>query len=78
MRWKPRFYDRKKARAWMFEHDIRLVDIQRAVGHRTCVQTAETLGGIRNNRAVLNHLINLGCPLEYLDLPENFKRDKAA
>ncbi len=65
--------DRRKARAWMIEQDMRLVDIQRALGHKYATQSIETLKGIRSHRAVLQYLLDQGCPAEHLALPADMK-----
>lgn len=64
---------RKQARVWMLTHDIRSVDIQKALLMRSNSLVANTLAGRRNNRRVLQYLIKRGCPLEYLDLPEKMR-----
>lgn len=66
---------RKQARVWMLENDIRSVDIQAALRLRSHSLVANTLAGRRSNRRVLQHLIEKGCPREYLGLPEEIKRE---
>jgi len=69
--------DRSKARGWLAERSISLVNIQRAIGHRQLTQTSETVNGWRNSRAVLSYLLDLGCPAEYLDLPDDMREAAA-
>jgi len=68
--------DRRKARAWMVMEGIRPQDIQKALGQRFHVQAVETLQGVRNDRKVLQWLIDNGCPVEYLKLPKNMTEDR--
>ncbi len=67
---------RKQARVWMLTHDIRSVDIQKALRMKSHSPVANTLAGRQNNRSVLQYLKDKGCPVEYLDLPEDMKRRK--
>lgn len=60
---------RKHARAWMILNDIKIMDIQKALGLNTHVQISFTLSGVKNHRRVLAYLLKKGCPSEYLDLP---------
>jgi hypothetical protein len=61
--------DRTKARSWMVDNHIRQRDIQLSLGHQYPVQVSETMRGVRSNRAVLEYLLDKGCPGEYLALP---------
>lgn len=67
---------RKQAKAWMVLNDIRNVDIKEALKLNHHTQIAETLSGKRNNRQVLQYLINKGCPAEYLYASENAGAEK--
>lgn len=62
---------RKQAKAWMVLNDIRNVDIKEALQLNHHTQVIETLSGKRNNRKVLQYLLEKGCPADYLDLPED-------
>ncbi|SHH34130.1 hypothetical protein [Desulfofustis glycolicus] len=66
--------ERIKAKAWMVLNRIRQVDIQKALDFTHDTQVTETLRGIRNNRAVLQYLLDAGCPADYLHLPEDMKQ----
>ena len=68
--------NRKQARVWMLTHDIRNVDIQNALQMKSHSLIASTLAGSRNNRRVLQYLVERGCPVEYLDLPKGMKNEK--
>lgn len=65
--------DRKKARLWLLEKEVRQVDIQRALKQKYDTQVQQTLAGDRSDRKVLKYLLNLGCPAKYLALPEDMK-----
>lgn len=60
---------RRKAKAWMVEHEIRNVDIERALGMNNHVMVSQVLSGKKNHRRILSYLIDRGCPREYLELP---------
>lgn len=68
--------DRRQARAWMVMEGLKPHDIQTALGQRSHAQVVETLQGVRNDRKVLNWLIERGCPVEYLQLPKSMQRGK--
>jgi hypothetical protein len=61
--------DRARAWAWLVCRGIRQVEIQRALQLKYITQVNETMRGSRNDRRVLQYIIDLGCPREYLDLP---------
>lgn len=65
--------NRKEARRWLFDNDIRQVDIQRALEQKYDTQVHSTLHGDRSDRRVLQYLLDIGCPADYLDLPEDMK-----
>ena len=69
---------RKQARVWMLTNDIRNVDIQNALVMRSHNLVADTLAGSRNNRRVLQYLIERGCPVEYLDIPGKMRKETMA
>jgi len=48
---------------------LNMTHIARELGvHHSLV--GSTVMGIKNNKKVLNHLLALGCPKEYLSMPE--------
>lgn len=51
-------------------------DIARALEMNPSIVN-RTIRGAVNNRAVLGHLRNLGCPDEYLSLPADMKTNEA-
>lgn len=63
--------NRKQAKAWMVMNDIKNVDIKNALGLNHHTQVVETLSGVRNNKMVLQYLLNKGCPAEFLYLPKS-------
>lgn len=71
MKKQPEKKDRRKARAWMVLHGIRQVEVQKNLGQQYTTQVNETLQGTRNNRRVLQYLLDKGCPARYLELPSD-------
>lgn len=67
---------RKQAKAWMVLNDIRNVDIKNALNLNHHTQIAETLSGKRNNRQVLQYLLDKGCPVEFLYPAENIGNEQ--
>jgi hypothetical protein len=67
---------RRQVRIWMLTHDIRSVDVLKALRMKSHSLVANTLAGRQNNRRVLQYLKDKGCPVEYLDLPEDMKAKK--
>lgn len=66
-----------RVREYLQSKSLNMTDVASAVG--VSVQlVSETLRGIRNNRKVLTHLRDLGCPERFLDLPEDLKSQDAA
>jgi hypothetical protein len=56
---------------------LHMVDVARSLDvSRNLV--GETVKGLRNNRKILTHLRELGCPEKWLDLPEDMKGRRAA
>ncbi len=63
--------DRREARAWLVLQGIRQIEIMEALGHKSVNQVHSTLHGFRNDRRVLQFLVEKGCPVGYLNLPED-------
>lgn len=64
-----------RIREFLAGKGLSMADVARAVGvTRNLVR--ETAIGQRNNRKVLGHLLELGCPEKWLDLPEAMKATK--
>lgn len=63
--------DRRKVRAWMIMQGISQTSIKVALGHKSINQVHATLQGIRNDRRVLQYLLDNGCPAEHLNLPSD-------
>jgi 1,2-phenylacetyl-CoA epoxidase PaaB subunit len=62
----------KQIKIWMVRRDLREKDIVAATGEeRTYVN--KTLNGLRNNRVVLQYLVDQGCPAKYLALPADMQ-----
>lgn len=68
---KKTIIDRREARAWMVLQGIRAVHIQREMGYPRTGQVNDTLQGRRNDRKVLQYLIDKGCPAANLKLPKD-------
>lgn len=66
--------DRREARAWMIMQGIRPVDIQRDMEYPRTAQVNDTLQGRRNDRRVLQYLLDKGCPAAYLKLPSSMAK----
>lgn len=62
--------DRRRIRSWMIRHGITGASVAKTLGVSDAL-VCSTLGGHRNNRRVLSHLITLGCPIRVLALPED-------
>lgn len=61
--------NRRRIRSWMINKGITEVSIARAMGVSNAL-VCSTIGGYRNNKKVLSHLLGLGCPPKILALPE--------
>jgi hypothetical protein len=68
--------DRRRVKAWMVMNNINGRHIQRALGHKWLTQVSETLSGIRDHRKVLAYLRDKGCPISYLQLPDDMKENQ--
>lgn len=64
---------RVHAKAWMVIQGIKQIDIQKALKYRHDTQVNETLQGVRNDRRVLEYLLEKGCPSHYLNLPTDMR-----
>lgn len=60
--------NRHAIRAWLVGHNITNASISKAVNVSNAL-VCSTIGGTRNNRKVLQHLIKLAVPVKYLALP---------
>jgi len=64
--------DRWGIRTFLYRREMTMRQLSTELGvHYQQVQ--ETVRGVRNDRAVLTHLRDMGCPLDVLDLPEDLK-----
>lgn len=64
---------RRKAKAWMVDNEIRVVDIQRDLKMKNHNLVSDTMAGRRDHRRVLQYLLDKGCPSEYLALPDDMR-----
>ena len=69
MKKKPLKADRRRARGWLVENGVRQKEIQTALEQKSPTQVNETLQGMRNDRRVLQYVLDKGCPPNFLDLP---------
>jgi transcriptional regulator with XRE-family HTH domain len=67
----------RKIRAWMLERDLTVAEVARRAGARES-HTSETLHGKRQHRRVLQVLVDAGCPMRLLDLPDDMMKGKEA
>lgn len=58
-------------RKWMFQHQIKYVDIMRELKLADSKQIRLTVLGRRNHRRTLRWLRNKGCPVHFLALPRD-------
>lgn len=66
---KPLKANRRRARGWLVENGVRQKEIQTALEQKSPTQVNETLQGMRNDRRVLQYILDKGCPPNFLDLP---------
>lgn len=69
--------DGNKIRAWMVERRISVSDVARKAGIARSM-VSETIHARRNNRKALRALIEIGCPVKLLALPEDLQDKHAA
>jgi len=63
----------REIRAFLVRRGIKIVELAAEIGiHYSLV--VHTIRGARNNRRVLSALRDLGCPAEYLALPDDLRR----
>lgn len=56
-------------RVWMLRNGHTVESIRAALGYRSHAPVSSTINGDRNQQKVLRHLLELGCPREYLGIP---------
>ncbi|HCR14005.1 MAG TPA: XRE family transcriptional regulator [Solidesulfovibrio sp.] len=66
-----------KIKYWMSENNLKMVDIEREIQISHSL-VSDTIHGKRNNRRVLQALLDAGCPAKMLDLPADMKSKQAA
>lgn len=59
---------------FMKRAELTVVQIQRALGFKNHGVVSDTINGGRQNRRVLQYLLNAGCPAKHLGLPKNMIR----
>ena len=68
--------DRVEIDVWMRRNDLSVAKIQKRLGYKTHTGISNTLAGRENLRKVLQLLVEEGCPVEILDLPEDMANQK--
>lgn len=58
-------------RVWMMRNGYTVDSLRLALGHANHTPVSLTISGKNNVRSVLRHLLSLGCPVEFLDLPKD-------
>jgi len=66
-----------RIREWLDAKGMTLTDVGNAVGVNRQL-ASETVRGLRNNKRILTHLRDMGCPERFLDLPEQLKTKEVA
>lgn len=66
-----------RIREWLDAKGMTLTDVGNAVGVNRQL-ASETVRGLRNNKRILTHLRDMGCPERFLDLPEQLKAKEVA
>lgn len=61
---------------WMKRNKLSVAKIQKRLGYRTHTGISNTLSGRDHLRKVLQLLVDEGCPVEYLDLPKDMRREQ--
>ena len=60
----------KEIKKWMIDEEINGADLSRRSG-LSLDSVSKTIRGYRNSPKILRVLIDLGCPVEFLGLPED-------
>ncbi|PIE60528.1 MAG: hypothetical protein CSA31_01625 [Desulfobulbus propionicus] len=64
---------------WMKRNNMSVTKIQKALGYKTHTGISNTLAGREHLKKVVLFLVEKGCPVKHLDLPEHMmKREEAA
>lgn len=58
---------------WMKRKKLTVSDIQRALNFKNHGVVSDTIADRRQNRRVLQYLLDAGCPAKYLDLPKDMR-----
>lgn len=58
---------------WMLDEGLYVAQIQRNLGFKAHSLVSDTIAGRKDNRKVLRFLLDRGCPVELLALPEDMK-----
>lgn len=66
----------KEIKKWLLDMEMEVIDLANEAGASRQLASA-TIHGHRNNRKVLRTLRALGCPVEFLDLPDKLLKEAA-
>lgn len=66
-----------KIKGWLAERRISVIALARVAGIKREIMS-DTIWGRRNNRDALQALVDAGCPVKWLGLPEDMKGKQAA
>jgi len=66
----------RKIRAWMLEQGLTVAEVARRADAQAS-HTSDTIHGKRQHRRVLQVLVDAGCPVRLLELPEDMKKEAA-
>lgn len=60
-------------KVWLTRNKLRQSDVVQATGEEQ-TYVNKTINGSRNNRVVLEYLLERGCPVKYLALPKDMEK----
>ena len=63
----------EEIRKWMIDEKLSVVKIKKALKFKNHGTVSNTLAGRAHNNRILRYLLEKGCPVKYLDLPERMK-----
>jgi len=66
----------RKIRAWMLEQGLTVAEVARRADAQAS-HTSDTIHGKRQHRRGLQVLVDAGCPVRLLELPEDMKKEAA-
>lgn len=67
-----------RIKEWMDAQGIVQEDVARVAGLKSHAVVSRTIRGSANNRRVLRSLLEMGCPVGFLGLPEDMQEQEVA